>query len=171
MTAACVEHGGGAERVPRKKNADTIREVARHFAILEDTTDRIEKMRVCAATILPALELVFFGNAFEMIEWLNTHLNEVSLISLDHDLPLRDANGKSVDCGDGRTVADYLAGIPPTCPVIVHSSNADCAAGMFFALERAGWPTKRVVPVNDLVWVERDWIAELQRLVSAGWLG
>src|SRR4051812_34305857 len=117
-------------------------------------------MRSCAEEFLPSLPLVFFDNAFEMVAWLEQHLHEVALISLDHDLPLRDGEGKSIDCGDGRMVADYLTQLAPTCPVIVHSSNNDCAVGMYFALERAGWPTKRVVPFDDLAWVERDWKLE-----------
>lgn len=141
-----------------------------YFAILEDDSGRIKQMRSCAVETLPRLPLVFFDNAFEMIAWLETHLHEVALISLDHDLPLRIPDGQSVDCGNGRMVADYLARFDPTCPVIVHSSNADCAAGMFFALERAGWPTKRIVPFDDLDWIATDWKRELLRLSQTGWL-
>ena len=141
-----------------------------YFAILEDDAERIEAMGSVASAILPSLTPIFFENAFDIIEWLKQHLHEVSLISLDHDLPLRNFGGMSIDCGDGRLVADYLAQIEPTCAVVVHSSNTDCAAGMFFTLERAGWPTRRVVPFDGVGWIERDWKAELKKLVDAGWL-
>lgn len=128
-------------------------------------------MRACVAENFPSLAPVFFDNAMEMIAWFKQHLHEVSLISLDHDLPLRKVNGNFIDCGHGRMVAEYLAQIGPTCPVIVHSSNNECAAGMYFALQRAGWPTTRIVPFDDLAWIERDWKMELVRLAGAGWMG
>ena len=49
-----------------------------------------------------------------MIAWLGEHLGNVALVSLDHDLPLRDHAGKAIDCRTGRQAADYLASVPPT---------------------------------------------------------
>src|SRR5258708_32047364 len=97
--------------------------VSELIAILEDNPDRIAAMRMCMAEALPGVEVVFFENAQEMIVWLGEHLGNVVLISLDHDLPLRNDESKTIDCGTGRQVADYLASLLPTCPVIVHSSN------------------------------------------------
>ncbi len=100
--------------------ADTV-------AILEDDQNRITAMRTCLAETLPGIKADFFEDAQEMIAWLSEHLGNVILISLDHDLPLRNREGKTIDCGTGRQVADYLASVSPTCPVIVHSSNNFCA--------------------------------------------
>jgi len=144
--------------------------MANCLAILEDNPDRITRMKLSAAEVFPSHCVVFFENAHELIAWLTQHLHEVLLISLDHDLPLREAEGNTFDCGDGRIVADYLAQLPPTCPVIVHSSNNDFAAGMYFALERSGWPVSRIVPFDDLEWIERDWKTELLGLAHSGWL-
>ena len=126
-------------------------------------------MRTCLAEILP-VEAIFFEKSREMIAWLGQHLGEVVFISLDHDLPLRDADGRSIDCGTGREVADYLASMPPTCPVIVHSSNDVCAAGMFFALKDAGWPCSRVYPCNDTAWIGAAWAEQVRRYIHDGWI-
>ena len=139
-------------------------------AILEDDSLRIAAMRTCVAEVLPGIEAVFFENAAEMIAWLGERLGHVVLISLDHDLPLRPRDGVVIDCGTGRQVADFLASMPPTCPVIVHSSNDLCAPGMFFALKDAGWPCRRVYPCGDLAWVAASWGKEIQRLLRGGWI-
>ena len=139
-------------------------------AILEDDAGRINEMRACLPAVLPGADVVFFENAQEMIDWLPGHLGEVVLISLDHDLPLRDGEGRSVDCGTGREVADFLASLPPTCPVIIHSSNEFCAPGMVFALKDAGWPHSRVRPLDELDWVRRDWADRIARYVRDGWV-
>jgi hypothetical protein len=95
---------------------------------------------------------------------------DVVLISLDHDLPVRSRNGARIDCGNGRQVADYLASLPPTCPVIVHSSNDSCATGMFFALKDAGWPCRRVYPCEGYTWIGGAWAEEVRLYVRNGWI-
>jgi len=50
--------------------------------------------------------------------------------------------------------------------VRIHSSNSPAAQGMQFCLERAGWSVTRVFPFDDLAWVERDWLPEMQRLLG-----
>ena len=139
-------------------------------AILEDSAGRIAEMHACLTEALPTFRTIFFENAFEMIAWLKGHLGEVALISLDHDLPLTDRMGKLIECGDGRIVADFLASLPPTCPVIVHSSNGYCAPGMFFTLKEKGWPTARIVPYEDDKWVREAWRPLLVKWVAEGWI-
>lgn len=121
-------------------------------------------MRSCLAEILPDIEIAFFENAPAMISWLGQNLGDIVLISLDHDLPLRlDAAGRTVDFGTGRQVVDFLTSVPPTCPVIVHSSNDVCASGMFFALKNANWPCSRVYPCDDVAWIKSSWAAQVRR--------
>ena len=48
------------------------------------------------------------------------------------------------DPGVGRDVVEYLVTQPPTCPVIVHTSNYLARDGMVFALEFANWETTSV---------------------------
>ena len=127
-------------------------------AILEDDSRRVGEMRACLGETSPRIESIFFESADEIIAWLGEHLAEVALISLDHDLPLRQRDGHLFDCGTGREVADFLACLVPTCPIIVHSSNEHFAPGMVFALREAGWQVGRVYPNDDLAWVRRDWV-------------
>lgn len=113
--------------------------------------------------LLPAASTVFFEDASVMLAWLTEHLGEADLISLDHDLPIRrDEENRLIDCGTGRQVADWLAARKPVCPVIVHSSNEPCAAGMMFALHDGGWRCRRVYPRDDLDWIADAW-AEVVR--------
>ena len=138
--------------------------------ILEDNADRLTAMRACLGQVLPGTQMVVFEHAQQMIDWLAQHLAEAVLISLDHDLPLRNAGGGAIDCGTGRQVADYLASLPPTCRVIVHSANDACAAGMFFVLKDAGWPCSRVYACDDVAWVAAAWAEEVRRYVREGWV-
>ena len=78
-----------------------------YVAILEDDPVRLAEMRACLPELLPGHAPAFFDNAGEMIAWLGDHMQEVVLISLDHDLPLRqERGGQAVDAGTGRAVAD-----------------------------------------------------------------
>lgn len=149
--------------------SDKMACMAERAAILEDDLNRVVAMRACLEAILPGVEIDFFSNAQEMIAWFGEHLGEVALISLDHDLPLRDDAGRSVDSGTGRQVADFLASLPPTCPVIVHSSNNFYAPGVFFTLKDAGWPCSRVYPCDDYAWIADAWADEIRRYVRDGW--
>jgi hypothetical protein len=145
--------------------------VPEHVAILEDDAGRITEMRACLATLLPRYEHVFFDNANDMVAWLRNHLADVVLISLDHDLPLHPVrNGVQVDCGDGRAVADHLATLAPTCPLIIHSSNVACAEGMVRVLRDAGWPLRRVYPTDGHAWVKKAWADEVQRYIRSGFV-
>ncbi len=137
-------------------------------AILEDDTPRIERMQAVLAESLPAYEVAIFADAQRMIDWLAGHMAAVVLVSLDHDLPIRTPEGLPIDSGTGRQVANYLASRPPTCPVIVHSSNPYFAPGMFFALKDAGWPCSRVYPSDDTAWIAITWGPEVVRYVEIG---
>ena len=137
--------------------------MAHVVAILEDNAARIVAMRACLADVLPDATLHFFDSAQQMVAWLSERLLEVDLLSLDHDLPLRREDGKSIDCGNGRQVVDYLASMPPTCPVIVHSSNDPCAAAMFYDLKHAGWPCSRVYPCDGEAWIAEAWMEQVRR--------
>jgi hypothetical protein len=142
-----------------------------YVAILEDDAGRITEMRECLAELVPRYEHIFFDNAGEMITWLRDHLADVVLISLDHDLPLRAMHDNSrADCGDWRLVADHLATLPPTCPVIVHSSNDNFAPGMVVALRDAGWPLSRVYPCNEHAWVKKAWAEEVRKFILSGFV-
>lgn len=141
--------------------------MAGYVAVLEDDAGRVAEMRECLREVLPRYEPVFFDDAGAMIGWLKEHLGEVVLMSLDHDLPVRvGEDGRVVDCGTGRMVADYLAEWPETCPVIVHSSNEFCAPGMVRESVDAGWSVVRVRPGAEERWVRRGWAIE--ELLRAG---
>lgn len=105
-----------------------------------------------------------------MIAWLQENLACAVLISLDHDLPLRTNGDQKIDCGTGRQVAEYLANQPPTCPIIVHSSNAAAASAMVEVLTRAQWPCSRVYPHDDIAWIGKSWLPTVERLVDEGWI-
>lgn len=125
--------------------------------ILEDESRRVDEMRQVVSQVGTDLRVMFFDRSQVMIGWLEGHLHEALLISLDHDLLLQDEDGRSIDCGTGRDVVDFLVARRPVCPVIVHSSNLNCAAGMMHALKDAGWQCSRSYPADDLGWIRSDW--------------
>jgi hypothetical protein len=102
-----------------------------------------------------------------MIAWLRTHYDEVGLLSLDHDLPIRRTDdGQLEDLGTGQLVAEFLSTMSPTCPVIVHSSNADGARRIVQSLRSGGWRVVRVYPFDDTRWIHDVWSNEIRRLIE-----
>lgn len=137
------------------------------LGILEDDADRAAAMRRALRSTLPDLDALFFDNAPEMIEWLEASLDALSALSLDHDLgPTRNREGRPFDPGIGRDVVDFLETQPPSCPVIIHSSNGPAADGMLYALQLAGWSAERVYPHGDLKWVSGDWVDEIAAVLG-----
>jgi hypothetical protein len=115
-------------------------------------------MRLRVAERFPQFDLHIFGAAEAMIAWLGNNLQSTIVISLDNDLdPLPDSNGHPRDAGTGRDVAAFLLTQPPTCPIVVHSSNYNAALAMEFDLQDAGWSTARVTPHEDLTWIGAQW--------------
>lgn len=142
-----------------------------YIAILEDNAGRLAEMKGVLAELLPQYELRVFDNAGEMIEWLRGNQQFVVLISLDHDLPVvQYRGGVAADAGTGRMVTDYLVTVPPTCPVIVHSSNDVGAAGMVMALRDGGWPVSRVYPFGEHEWVKASWGQQVRALAEQRWI-
>jgi hypothetical protein len=135
--------------------------------ILEDNKERLATFRNQLINLKVEMEPVFFESADDTIRWLREHQVEVTLISLDHDLPIsRDREGNLHDCGTGQMVCDFLATTIPTCPVIVHTSNATAGTAMLSILRDAGWPVMRVYPDNGLAWIANDWAIAVQKLAG-----
>jgi hypothetical protein len=140
--------------------------VPAYIAILEDDPRRLSSMRECVARHLPAYEIAAFDNADEMIVWLEDHLADAALISLDHDLPLvQMREGEPVDAGTGRMVADWLAARTPCCPVIVHTSNENFGPGMMRVLRDGGWTHRRIYPHADCDWIATAWAEEIRKFL------
>jgi len=138
-----------------------------YVAILEDDVGRVGVMRECLGSLLPQHKCAVFDNAAEMIAWLRSHIGDVVLVSLDHDLPLHQMrDGQRVDAGTGRMVADHLAALAPTCPVIVHTSNENFGPGMMRVLEDAGWTHCRVYPHEDCQWIRTSWADAIRRYIE-----
>jgi CheY-like chemotaxis protein len=140
--------------------------MAMKIVILEDNADRQRAMRAWLTDRFYSYEHRFFDDSGEMIRYLGDHLADTIVISLDHDLELKPGpHGRCLDPGSGREVADYLATQAPVCPVILQTTNAPAAAGMELVLREAGWKTRRVVPFDDLRWIETDWYPAIRRAI------
>jgi CheY-like chemotaxis protein len=145
-------------------NEDTF--VAMKIVILEDNKDRQAVMRACLADRFHQYDIRLFDNPAETIRFLEDHLSDTLVISLDHDLELIPGpNGSCIDPGTGREVADFLSEREPACPVILHTTNARAADGMESALREAGWKVRRVVPFDDMNWIETDWFTAIRRAI------
>lgn len=134
------------------------------IVILDDEEPRQVAMLQVLNTLGVCNKIKIFDNAPDMISWLEDHLPEVVLLSLDHDLgPNRQRDGEVFDPGTGRHVVDFLIQKAPVCPVIVHTSNGDCAPGMMFALEYANWTKCRVVPYDGNAWIYQAWARAMKQ--------
>lgn len=136
--------------------------------ILEDNPSRLSAMLKVLADLFPTIPIHTEPSAPAAIAWLQSHQPHLTLICLDHDL--LPPTPTSPDPGTGRDVANHLASQPPTCPIIIHTTNIPAGDGMLFTLQQAHWPTFRVHPHNDNTWVTTDWKHCLTQLKSAGWL-
>ncbi len=136
----------------------------RTIAILEDDARRIAAMREVLAAGFADFPLLLLWDAPKLIAWLRLHLAEVALLSLDNDLI--DPNEVSVDLGEGRDVADYLAGVTPAFPVILHTSNTGAAFTMSETLRERGWHVSRVAPTGDVEWIHGPWARRLGQLIA-----
>lgn len=142
--------------------------MAMKIVILEDNADRTQAMKACLDDRFPQYETRFFGSATKMVAFLEDHLDQVILISLDHDLELiADQSGSTIDPGTGRAVADYLVHRPPTCPVVIHTTNSSAALGMETILQESGWQTHRVVPYDNMNWIAAEWFRTVRRAIVA----
>jgi CheY-like chemotaxis protein len=140
--------------------------MAMKIVILEDNPDRREAMARYLADRLYSFDAAYFESPQPMLAYLREHLGEAICISLDHDMELvDDGAGRLVDPGSGREVADFLAGHPPQCPVILHTTNTAAADGMASALTHTGWKVYRVAPWGDLEWVHVEWGRTVRRAI------
>lgn len=103
-------------------------------------------------------------NAGYMITELPSLLGEATLISLDHDLYKYDDS--EPDPGSGRDVANYLATFPPSCPIIVHSTNTDAAWGMYNELTNAMWRVHLVHHLDEAGWIRDEWLPLAEKLAG-----
>jgi hypothetical protein len=140
--------------------------MAKKIVILEDNTARRAAMERCLQDRFYQFDVVFFEAAGPMQEFCARHLEETILIGLDHDLEMQPgSHGRCHDMGTGRQVADFLATRKPTCPVIIHSSNATATLGMEMVLRDAHWETRVVLPLDDLEWIPTVWFRTVRRAI------
>ncbi len=136
------------------------------IVILEGNAARLAAMRSCLADRFYTFDAHFFDEPAAMIAFLPAHLAETIVISLDNDLdPKPGADGRLIDVGEGRQVADFLAAHEPVCPVVIHTSNGPAADAMTDTLSTAGWKTRRVMPFDDTAWITEDWFPAMRRAV------
>jgi len=136
------------------------------IAILEDNVDRQAAMRRCLADRFYTFDAHFFDESSAMIRFLDLNLQETLAISLDNDLELKPGpDGRMIDPGSGVEVAEYLASKPAICLVVIHTTNTNAAESMKATLAAAGWRTRRVVPFDDMNWIESDWLFAIRRAI------
>lgn len=136
--------------------------------ILEDDDERRQHMLNCLSDRFPQYGVRFFVSATEMLDDLQQiDLNDVVLIALDHDLEMIPAeDGRLIDPGDGRDVASFLARQIPTCPIVIHTTNAPAGDSMQAALRDSGWKTLRVVPYGYHEWISQTWFRAVRKAIA-----
>lgn len=135
----------------------------RAVVLLEDNEERIQAFELAVAQLGTQYELRHWRDVHRMIAECHRVLSNAALISLDHDL--NKENEDSPDPGDGVAAAAFLARLPPLCPVIIHTSNAEGFWSMHNEFRFAGWNTERVIPLND-DWIHRSWLPMARSLIE-----
>jgi hypothetical protein len=136
--------------------------------ILEDNRDRRVAMIGRLAERFPFLRVDFFDASEAMIQGMQSDdLQDVAIISLDHDLELLPGlQGDWIDPGTGLDVARWLSErTKPICPVVVHTTNLRAGERMTRLLENSHWVTRRVIPHDDLGWIESDWFRVIRNAI------
>jgi ADP-ribosylglycohydrolase len=131
--------------------------------LLEDNADRIAAFEAVLRELGEEWQMRVWRDAFTMLAECEEFFDKTHLVSLDHDL--NPQPGANRDPGTGFDVAKLLAGHFAFCPVIIHSTNADCAWSMHNELRFAGWPVERVGPIGD-DWVRRLWLPKARQMVA-----
>ncbi len=140
--------------------------MAKKIVILEDNAERKALMAQCLQDRFYQFERRFFDEAGTMVDFLKMNLQETILISLDHDLEIIEGKeGRMVDPGTGREVANFLAAQAPVCPIVLHSTNSAAVAGMKAVLDEAGWEIYRVVPCADTERIRTDWFRAVRKAI------
>jgi DNA-binding NarL/FixJ family response regulator len=105
------------------------------LVLLEDTPGRVRAVERWIKD-RPELTLIHRAKANDLIAWLEEHLADAVLISLDYHL-----GGAGPGAGSGFDVALWLARQEPTCPVIIHTSDRTAGTYLSEALKVGGWTT------------------------------
>jgi hypothetical protein len=134
------------------------------IAILEDNIDRQAAMRRCIADRFYTFETHFFDESAAMIRFLAAHLKDTIAISLDNDLEFKPGpDGRMIDSGSGVDVVEFLKHHEPSCQVIIHTTNTNAAETSIEMLKDAGWTTRRVIPFDDMAWIDSNWFFAVRR--------
>jgi|ERR1043166_2501933 ADP-ribosylglycohydrolase len=133
--------------------------------LLEDNAERTEAFRSAINQLGSDYEIRIWKDAPAMLAECVDCFDQTILISLDHDL--NPCPGAVAEPGTGLEVAKFLAGYLPFCPVIIHSSNTDCAWSMHNELRFAGWTVDRVGPIGE-DWIQKLWLPKARQILEAG---
>lgn len=132
--------------------------------LLEDNAERIAAFEAVVRQLGDDWQMRVWRDAPTMIAECEDCFDDTHLISLDHDL--NPQPGAPRDPGTGLEVAKLLASHIPFCPVIIHSTNADCAWSMHNELRFGGWTVERFGPIGD-DWFRKLWLPKARELLTS----
>ena len=131
--------------------------------LLEDNSERIAAFEAVVHELGADWQMHVWRDAPTMLAECEEFFDKTCLISLDHDL--NPQPGATRDPGTGLEVAKLLASHFYFCPVIIHSTNADCAWSMHNELRFAGWTVDRVGPIGE-DWVLKLWLPKAREMLK-----
>ena len=137
--------------------------VPRLIAILEDNVDRTAAMIAALTGRLSQFEHVITNDPGELIHILKTRMDDIVLVSLDHDLHERPDQSTTLT---GMMVVDFLVTLPPRVPVVLHTSNVRDGETMKSRLREQGWSVTWVTPFLDTEWIGADWLPVVRKAIQ-----
>jgi hypothetical protein len=138
--------------------------VSKLIAVLEDDRGRVEVMAQWLKDRLWMYDHFFSDDPDTLIAHIRPRLNDVLVVSLDHDLHSRPDGNTEVT---GMRVAEFLATIPASFPVLIHSTNEHEAGRMKHILKQKGWSVRSVVPFDDTNWIGVEWYPTLKKALRS----
>lgn len=130
--------------------------------VLEDNRDRREAMQAWLDERLSMYRLLLTDDPAECIDFISELSGNILVASLDHDLYDR---ADQTTTHTGMDVVDYLVKMPPTFPILLHTSNQPDGQRMLSRLKKIGWNVTWVTPFDGTEWVGTDWYPTLKRLI------
>ena len=133
------------------------------IVVLEDNVDRRTAMRELLTDRFGMYDHFFSDDPTELIRQMRARIDDLLVVSLDHDLHERPDFNTEVT---GMDVVEVLfRDWQPTFPIILHTTNTIRGDRMQEMLRSNGWPVSRVVPFDDMNWIARDWNPAIKKAI------
>ncbi len=134
------------------------------IVILEDNADRRAAMQDCLNERFGMYDHFFSDDPTELVQYIRSRIDDVLVVSLDHDLHERPDFNTEVTGLD--VVETLLRERFPRFSIVLHTTNTLRGDLMQELLRSNRWTVSRVVPFDDMNWIPRDWHRAIKKAIK-----